>query len=117
VITAVDFQGLIAEVNQQLADDVPKPWLVSLPTAGSVLESIVGECNACEDFIQQSRVIDLRVQDAKAKQEEAEARRRGMRLDNDPPDLSDPQTTLAGGRVFINVDGAGSTSGTGAGPP
>lgn len=115
-ITAVDFTTLIAQVKSDIAANPPEPWLVSLPTAGSVLETMVGECDACEDFIQESRLIDLRVQDAKASQEEAEAQRRGMRLAATPPDLSDPQTLLAGGRVMINVEGSVGSPETGSIP-
>jgi hypothetical protein len=96
----LDFEHLQREMQMV----IHPPQLVTLPTQGTVLEAIVAECDACEDFIQQSRVLDVRTQEAKTQQQEAEARRRQMRLDNDPPDLSDPQTTLAGGRVVINVD-------------
>ena len=104
VITAVDFPTLIGQVQQDLAAEQPAAWLVSLPTPGSVLESIVGECDACEDFIQQSRVIDLRMQDAKTKQEETEAQRRAMRLAATPPDLSSP-TPISAGSVTIAING------------
>lgn len=115
-ITAVDLQSLIDQVRQQLKNDVPAPTIVSLPTAGSVLESIVGQCDGCEDYIRQSRVVDLRAQHAKALQEEQEARRRKMRLDQDPPDLSDPEATAAGGRVVINVEPDGTPTSTGPAP-
>lgn len=99
----VDFRQLLNDVQPT----TPQPQLITLPTQGTVLETIVAECDACEDFIQKSRVFDLRTQEAKAKQEEAEARRRKMRLDNQPPDLSDPQDTLKGGRVVINIEDDG----------
>jgi hypothetical protein len=67
-----------------------------------VVETILGECDACEEYIRDSREIDLRRQRALAGQAEAEARRRRMRLDATPPDLSDPTKS---GRVVINVDG------------
>jgi hypothetical protein len=69
---------------------------------GTVLEAMVGQCDACEDFIQKSREFDLRTQDAKARQEEAEADRRRLRLEAEPPDLSDPRATSAG-TVTVNV--------------
>lgn len=115
-ITAVDFTSLIAQVTNDIEADPPEPWLVSLPTAGSVLETMLGQCDACEDFIRESRLIDLRMQDAKASQEEAEAQRRGMRLAATPPDLSDPQTVLTGGRVVISVDGNSASPETGSAP-
>ncbi len=69
------------------------PMLITLPTPGLVLEATVGQCDACEDFIDNSRVIELRQQEAKARQEEAEAGRREARLVATPPDLSDPHPT------------------------
>ena len=102
------------ELKRQVQPATPAPQLVTLPTHGTVLEAILAECDACEDFIRQSRTLDLRTQEAKTRQEEAEARRRQMRLDREPPDLSDPQTTVAGGRVVINV--AGSEAPAPAGP-
>ena len=60
-----------------------KPLKVSLPTTGLIAESTVGECNSCEDYIQKSRVIDLRKQEALASQEEQESRRREGRVDAD----------------------------------
>ena len=101
-IKAVDFPTLINQVLQDAAANQPEPWLVSLPTDGSLLEAIVGQCDGCEDFIQQSRVIDLRVQGAKAQQEEAEAQRRTMRLNETPPDLSTPGPT-GGENVTVNI--------------
>jgi len=96
----LDFDALEREVQPATRP----PQLVTLPTQGTVLEAVVAECDACEDFIRQSRILELRTQEAKAEQQEAESRRRLMRLDSQPPDLSDPQSTVAGGRVVINVD-------------
>jgi len=92
------------EMKKTISIPPGEPQLVTMPTHGTVLEAMVGACDACEDFIQQSRVIDLRVQEAKTKQEEAEAKRRDMRLEAQPPDLSDPISS-ATGKVIINIDG------------
>jgi hypothetical protein len=72
----LDFEQILRQVEPA----TPAPQLVTLPTQGTVLEAIVAECDACEDFIRQSRVLDLRTQEAKSKQEEAEADRRERRL-------------------------------------
>jgi hypothetical protein len=81
------------------------PQLVTVPTQGTILEAAIGQCDACEDFIQESRVIDLRVQRAKAGTDEAEARRRQMRLDATPPNLDDPASSASGSKVTVTVDG------------
>ncbi len=93
----IDFDGIIAGV----AGQTYPPQLITVPTLGTVLEAIVGDCDACEDYIQQSRVLDLRMQEAKTKQEEAEATRRELRLNSTPPDYTDPRTTTGG--VVVNV--------------
>lgn len=76
-----------------------------MPTHGTVLEAMLGECDACDDFIQQSRLLDLRTNEAKTRQEEAEARRRELRLEATPPDLSPPNPGTAG-RVVVTGDGS-----------
>jgi hypothetical protein len=78
--------------------------LVTVPTQGTILESAIGLCDACEDFIQESRTIDLRVQRANAAKVEAESRRLQMRLDSEPPDLSDPGQA-SGSKVTVTVNG------------
>jgi hypothetical protein len=100
VKSQVDFDAIIGAVAAQ---DSPSQ-LITVPTQGTLLEAVVGECDACEDYIQQSRVLDLRTQEAKTRQEETEASRRQMRLDQQPPDLSDPRATTGG--IVINATGA-----------
>jgi hypothetical protein len=72
----LDFAQILGQVHPK----APAPQLVTVPTQGTVLEAIVAECDACEDFIRQSRVLDLRTQEAKTKQEESESDRRERRL-------------------------------------
>lgn len=100
-IKDVDFANLIDEALRAQGDDAPAPLLVTLPTQGTLLEAMLGQCDSCDDFIQQSRVIDLRTQEAKARSDEAQARRLAMRLD--AGDLSDPSPALAG-KVTVGVD-------------
>ncbi len=94
----IDLEEMLKDVSIPAGD----PQLVSVPTQGTVLEAMVGQCDACEEFIHISRDLDLRTQEAKARQEEAEADRRQARLDAEPPDLSDPRATSAG-TVTVNV--------------
>jgi hypothetical protein len=94
----VDFE----EIKNSISIPPGEPQLVTLPTQGTVLEAIVGECDGCEDYIHESRAIDLRVQDAKAKQEESEANRYQKRVED--ADYSDPKV-LSAGKVIISIDG------------
>lgn len=73
---------------------------VTLPTHGTVLESRLGECDACEPFIQQHRQFDLALKAEEVKQagertrqEQAESQRLEVRLNQAPPLLDkDPKT-------------------------
>jgi hypothetical protein len=71
-------------------DDGPAPTTVSLPTPGIAVEPRLGSCNACEDFIEESRAVDLRQRKAAALQVELEAKRQELRLGLDEPNLDDP---------------------------
>jgi hypothetical protein len=88
VVAEVDLPALLKSIRQDLEADDAEPMLVSLPTPGVLLEATTGECNACEDYIHDSRAADLRTQTARAEQEEAEAQRRRERIAQQ--DLSDP---------------------------
>jgi hypothetical protein len=102
VIKAIDLAHVAESAKARLDASLPAPYLVTVPTPGTVLEAMVGQCDACEDFIQQSRVFDLRTQEAKARGEEAEARRRELRLDATPPDLS-AFDGMQGNQVTVTV--------------
>ena len=64
------------EVREKIEDFPTEPFLVTQPTQGTVMEVTLGECDACEEYIQNSRLIDERQGKARAGQEEAEADRR-----------------------------------------
>lgn len=114
MVTEVNLGDVIGEAEKEIRDAKDEPFLISMPTPGLVLEAIVGDCNACEDFIEQSRLLDLRQQEAKARQEEAEADRRAQRLAAVPPDLSDPTTRPASEiRVVLEPGGTAGTGGPG----
>jgi hypothetical protein len=61
-----------------------------LPTAALYSEAILGECCACEDYVEQSRNLDLRQRAALAAQAEHEAERYAARLNATPPMLDTP---------------------------
>ncbi|MDP1638086.1 MAG: hypothetical protein Q8K74_05805 [Candidatus Nitrotoga sp.] len=85
---------------------------VTLPTHGTVLESRLGECEACEPFIREHRQYDLglkaeEVEQAKerSRQERAESQRLEDRLSQDPPLLDKASTTPAAIHVkLMNAD-------------
>ena len=64
---------------------------VTVPTPGLAIDSRLGSCSACEDFIEDSRAIELRRLDALARQQEQEAERLKARLAASPPLLDDPR--------------------------
>jgi len=96
-----DFEEKIKEIKEEVEQNEPQPQLITLPTPGTVLEAMVGQCDACEDFIQQSRLIDLRTQEAKARQEESEAKRYEKRVETE--DFSDPNVPEAG-KFIIKIE-------------
>lgn len=100
VADQIDFVALGGAV----ALDERAPLLVTVPTQGTIMEAAIGQCDACEDFIQESRIIDLKVQHANAAKAEAETRRLQMRLDAVPPDLSEPGLA-SGNKVTVTVGG------------
>jgi hypothetical protein len=113
-IAEVNLADVIGEADKEVRGAKDAPFLISMPTPGLLLEAIVGDCNACEDFIERSRLLDLRQQEAKARQEEAEADRRAQRLAAVPPDLSDPSPHPASEiRVVLEPGGAGDSGGSG----
>jgi hypothetical protein len=86
-----------------------EPAEVVLPTHGTTLESRLGQCSACEDFIEQHRVLDLRMREhevalaeATAKLGAAEASRLEARLVASPPLLEDPDAPDAGIHVTLH---------------
>ncbi|GAA4374883.1 hypothetical protein GCM10023152_18130 [Agromyces bauzanensis] len=91
-IEEIDLANLIEEIDadrKKLEDESKvQPILISMPTPGTLLEAVTGECDACETYIDESRAIDVRLQGARAAIEEVEADRRRQRVADH--DLSDP---------------------------
>jgi len=84
-------ENLIAGIGQL----APTTSTVLLPTPGLSIESRLGRCSACEDYLEARRSVELRQLQATALQAEREAERMGVRLAQNPPVLSDPQETLS----------------------
>ena len=76
VVTATDLNSLLNKMREAIKAFTTEPVLIAVPSSGQVLEATVGKCNACEDYIEQSRTIDVRLQGANAKRAEVEAARR-----------------------------------------
>jgi hypothetical protein len=86
VVTTIDLEDIIADASK-LVHEPGEPVSITQPTPGVVLEATVGQCDACEDYIREHRLLELRVK-------EAEADRREQRLAAEPPDLTDPAAPL-----------------------
>jgi hypothetical protein len=88
---------LLKKIFQSLGSHSPVLQSVLLPTHGMTLESRLGECDSCESFIQQHRILDIDMRSAevdlakaKAELEAAEVARYQARLAASPPLLEDP---------------------------
>jgi hypothetical protein len=82
--------------NQGLLAD-PTTFTVTLPTGGVKVETRLGQCSTCEDFIENHRELDLAQKGAevdlvkeRVAQEKLETKRYQARLDATPPMLDDP---------------------------
>lgn len=82
---------------------------ITLSTGGTQLEAAVGQCSACEDFIDQHRKHDLaiRAEEAqqaveKTRQVKAEADRLDARLKQTPPLLDDPESEPSALRLDVH---------------
>lgn len=101
------FEGNILN-NPGFQQDVPQPFTVVLPTPGVALETRLGQCDACEEFIVQHRALDLQQKTAevvaaqqRAEQEKLETQRYQARLSQKQPLLEDPNQNLNGLRVIL----------------
>ena len=109
-VSEVDLVALSQQIQTDIDQSKPEPVMISMPTPGVIMEAVTGECNACEDYISESRTIDLRTQAARASQEEAEADRRQQRVGQG--DLSDPAPSPNALIVELRQDNAPSGDGT-----
>jgi hypothetical protein len=103
------FEGNVLENKQELFEP-SESYTVTLPTPGVTLEPRLGQCDGCEEFITESRMLDLRRTAAEAKsareraqQEELETQRYEKRLDKDPPLLDDPDPNENRAAIRVEV--------------
>ena len=107
----IDFAPILKQAQSDVDNQQVKLRLLTLPAPGTVLQAVVSECYGCEEYIAESRSADLRMQAAKARQEELEAKRREERLAAQPPDLSDPNRP-PGNQIAVRLDRSfGATAG------
>src|SRR5207244_1077016 len=78
--------------------DTPDTFI--FPTPGLTITSRLGKCSACEEFIEESRKIELRRLAAEADSAEQEAARRAARIK--AGDLADPDVESA--PVHVTLD-------------
>jgi predicted Rdx family selenoprotein len=100
-IAGPDVSTAAAALDQALRSAAAKPFLVAMPTAGHVMEAAVGKCDACEDYIDSSREVDVRFRNAKADQEEAERDRQRAMLASG--DLSAPPVHAES--IIVHISG------------
>jgi hypothetical protein len=80
-----------ATLLQSVIDAIPDTTEtddVTLPTPGFVIEPKLSCCSACEDFVEESRRIELVLKAAQADQARWEASRREKRISQATPDLN-----------------------------
>lgn len=89
---------IVADIKASMTHNVTK---VTVPSRGTVLEARLGNCNACEPFIQEHRKLDLdlkalevKIAGEETRQQRAESLRQEARLSQDPPllDAEHPRT-------------------------
>lgn len=107
------FNTLITE-NTEL-NSLKDSFDIALPTPGLHIESRLGACDACEDYIGDIRSLDVKSRDAdlalkkeKLEQEKLETRRYAARLDLE--ELSDPENKPGLVRLSLDTNKAESSS-------
>ena len=101
-------------VDNKVLGDTRSPYTVTLPTRGVAMESRLGACDGCEDFIVQHRKLDLALAGAdvasaqeRAKQEALETERYGQRLKQPSPLLDDPDPHEGQSAIRVILDKEG----------
>lgn len=79
-------QAILAKLVDQIPDDAVTGEAV-LPTPGFVVEPKLSCCSGCEDYVEESRQVDLDLRRAQVEQARREAERRAQRLAANPPQL------------------------------
>jgi len=76
---------------------------VRLPTAAVTIESRLGECDGCEEYIRKQRDLELKARKLQNELAEKEVARYQARLDENPKVLDDPDQTAASVRVILET--------------
>jgi hypothetical protein len=87
--TQMLFKELVTD-NQGLMDLTVQDNVI-LPTAAIHVESRLGSCSGCEDFIEETRELELAIRRQQVRQATAEADRLEKRLNLGTPMLDDPK--------------------------
>jgi hypothetical protein len=102
--------GGLPDVAKWLADNVAAntalqgqstPQRVTIPTRGVTLETRLGTCDACEEFIMKHRELDLELTKQRLEQAKLETQRYTKRLTNDLLDDPDPQ---GNGKLHVVIE-------------
>jgi hypothetical protein len=102
----IDKAQLLLDVMKQRVDVPPQEDTMLLPSPGLTIDARLGRCSACEDFIEESRRLDLELRQAEVRQAKAEAERLEKRVI--AAQLDDPKTQVP--RVAVELpqhNGAG----------
>jgi hypothetical protein len=94
-------EAFLLNMLDEVKEIEPSDSTVLLPTPGMSIESRLGRCSGCEEFVERSRTIELRRLTAVADQAEQEAARLKARLEANPPRLDAPDRQPAGVRVEL----------------
>jgi hypothetical protein len=92
----------LLDILKERIEVEPTTDTVLLPTPGMTTEVRLGNCSACEEFIEESRKLDLDLRHEQLRQAKAEADRLERRLEVEPPELDDPKPQIP--RVQVDLE-------------
>lgn len=101
-LNTANYPGLdsfLAAMTEDVKDTDPNDSTILLPTPGLSIESRLGQCSGCEEYIERSRSIELRLRSAQADQAEYEAARYQARVE--AKQLEDPSPTSGAVKVEL----------------
>jgi len=94
-------EALIAQ-NAEV-QNVERVENVALPTPAVTVESRLGMCDGCEEFIERSRELELKAKDLQNQLAEQEVARYTARLAQNTPLLDDPDPKVASLRIVLET--------------
>jgi hypothetical protein len=92
----------LLDILKKRIDVKPETDTILLPTPGMTTDARLGHCSAGEDFIEESRELDLDLRREQVRQAKAEADRLERRLVVEPPELDDPKPQVP--RVQVDLE-------------